>query len=282
VSDRRQTREPEGYVGNQQHGDPTRGGPRDRRLISSGVWGGGAVAVNSEHGEDAWWDPCRTGEDASCCPCCWYAYAASVGLSGCVHPGMDINTSHGTALVSPVDGKIEFCGFGEFYQPMHVDILDDQGRYHILGHMSSVSQDLAVGNRVRAGEYVGNSGTPPGAGAHLHYELREGGFTGNAVTPEPVLVNFRGGNGQDGQFERRDRIKVVDGPVRLRKGAGIDSAVLTELGTGTELCVLGGPEEATGFVWYRVRVGLHDDGQDGWVAGRFCARVEKKGCGGHE
>lgn len=277
MSDRQQTKEPAGYAGNRQHGDPTKGGPRDRRLISSRVWGGFAVAVNSEHGEDAWWDPCRTGEDTSCCPCCWYGYAASVCLSGCVHPGMDLNVQHGTALFSPVDGRVEFCGFGEFFQPAHVDILDDQGRYHILGHMADVNPDLAVGDRVGAGQFVGHSGTPPGAGAHLHYELREGGFGGCAITPEPVLV---GEGGASVGFERRDRIKVVDGPVRLREGAGTDQPILRELENGVKLCVLAGPEEATGFVWYRVGVSAAAGGGHGWVAGRHCGLVEKQGCDG--
>jgi hypothetical protein len=189
---------------------------------------------------------------------------------------MDINVQHGTALFSPVDGRVEVCGATGFYQPVHVDILDDQGRYHILGHMSVTSQDIGVGSRVTRGQYLGNSGTPPGAGAHLHYELRDGGFSGRAITPEPVLTEGGNGGGPGRDFGVRDLIKVIDGPVRLRSDPTTNAEIVRELSTGDELCVLGGPEEAAGFVWYRVDSGK----RKGWVAGRFCALAQKNGCPG--
>jgi len=187
---------------------------------------------------------------------------------------MDIATPHGTPLFAAANGTVEHCGPDQFYQPIHVDIRDDQGRLHIMGHMSSASGDLAVGGRVSAGQPVGLSGTPPGAGAHVHYELRDA--RGCAIDPEPALVN--GAVVQMAVFEPRDVIRVADGPVRLRKGTGTDSAIVAELVTGTKLCVLAGPEEATGFTWYRVRLQLDNSGGEGWVAGRYCELVEKGAC----
>ncbi|NOX60648.1 MAG: hypothetical protein GXP42_01665 [Chloroflexi bacterium] len=50
--------------------------------------------------------------------------------------------------------------------------------------------------------------------------------------------------------------------VRFRTGPGVEYVTLAILFDGTELLVVGGPEESSGFTWWRVQ---DDDGTIGWI-----------------
>lgn len=54
--------------------------------------------------------------------------------------------------------------------------------------------------------------------------------------------------------------------LRVRQLPGTDTVTIKIVGDGTRFVVIGGPEEAAGFVWWKV-----DDqaGTVGWVAGQF-------------
>jgi hypothetical protein len=54
--------------------------------------------------------------------------------------------------------------------------------------------------------------------------------------------------------------------LRVRQLPGLDTATLRIVPDGTQLVVVGGPEEAAGFTWWKV-----DDqaGTVGWAAGQF-------------
>jgi murein DD-endopeptidase MepM/ murein hydrolase activator NlpD len=261
--------EPPGYIGPDEHGPelPHREGA-PRRVITSAVWGGGAVRVNSEHGQDVTpWNP----------TCSWYQYGLQLCLNGCQHPGMDIGVGRGTALFAAEGGTVEFAGWADYYRPHHVDIRTADGSLHIYGHMWSVDPAVVAGGQVSAGQLLGTSGEqtqrgtmiPDGSGPHLHFEVRSGGC---AVDPEPILV----GAEPPRPFAVKDKLRVADGPLRLRTNPGLNAGIIVELATGTELCVAGGPQEANGHTWYQVN--LVDGTNQGWVAGRFCALVAAQAC----
>lgn len=114
------------------------------------------------------------------------------------------------------------------------------------------------------------------------------GVSPHGVTPQmyvntikALMAELEAANGTepvdgDRDFRRRDKIRVADGPLRLRDGPSAGATILEELPTGAQLCVTGKPESADGVDWYPVRV--LNTNKPGWVAGQFCGLVEAKGC----
>ena len=154
--------------------------------------------------------------------------------------------------------------------------------------MWSVNPAVVVGVQVGPGQYLGTSGEqtvpgtmdPDGTGAHLHFETRAG--SGCAFSPEELLAGAPVGGGTGtmpspppatATFDVRDRIRVVDGPVHLRSAPGLAGSLVDTLATGTELRVVGGPEQADGYAWYEVR--QPQGSNRGWVAGQFCELVRE-------
>lgn len=189
------------YVGIEEHGKPDRAGVGIQALITSAVWGGRAVEINTFNGQVATWDPCMQGqpcEPTGCgTGCCWYNYSVDVCLPRCTHPGMDIGVTKHTALYAAEAGTIEFAGSDGFYRPHHVDIRTANGELHIYGHMWSVDSDVVTNGHVQAGQFLGTSGeqtrrgtmVPDGSGPHLHFERRL--HTGCAVDPTFTLEQAR-------------------------------------------------------------------------------------------
>jgi len=256
--------DPSGNIGPTEHGPPT---PDDsgqrRRMITSAVWGGVPAPVNSEHGQNVkQWNP----------SCSWYQYGKNYGLDGCQHPGMDVGIVFGTRLHAAVGGKVVFAGPDRFYAPHHVNILTDAGEVHIYGHMSSVDPAVRLNSRVRAGQFIGKSGTQNGD--HLHFERRvpsnrcRSGYC--ALEVDSVLVGAAPPPADP--FTAGDRIEVVDPPLNLRDAPGLGGAILAELGMGTALTLVSGPQDADGHRWYEVSREAGAVG--GWVAGAFCRRIE--------
>lgn len=62
------------------------------------------------------------------------------------------------------------------------------------------------------------------------------------------------------------RVNVVDGPLNIRAGAGLDHPVVAVLPSGTTLTVQGNPVSASGYTWYKVS---NDTYGTGWVASAF-------------
>lgn len=63
-----------------------------------------------------------------------------------------------------------------------------------------------------------------------------------------------------------DDVRVIDGELNLRSGPGTTEGVLLVLPDGAPLLVIGGPESANGYTWWKVSSARYGSG---WVAGRF-------------
>lgn len=119
--------------------------------------------------------------------CDMYAYATSVGLPPCVHPGVDRAAVVGTRTFSPVSGTVIIAGGTDFFLNDPSDkgkflagkgelrIRLDNGHEQIIGHMASIS--VTVGQRVSPGQLVGTSGYP--TAPHIHVEYRVDGMAKN-------------------------------------------------------------------------------------------------------
>ncbi|MBA2759772.1 MAG: SH3 domain-containing protein [Chloroflexia bacterium] len=68
-------------------------------------------------------------------------------------------------------------------------------------------------------------------------------------------------------------VATVDENLRIRAEASASGTVIVAVATGTELEVIGGPEEADGFTWYEVQL-VDDATVTGWVASNFLEVVE--------
>ncbi len=92
------------------------------------------------------------------------------------HPlGIDIGTGYGGAIVAARDGTISFAGGNPCCSYGYHVIIAHDGAYETLyAHLSSIT--VQIGQKVRAGEVVGYSGTSGRVtGPHLHFELRRNG-----------------------------------------------------------------------------------------------------------
>lgn len=83
------------------------------------------------------------------------------------------------------------------------------------------------------------------------------GGDGAEDTPPPVT-----------DIEVGATVATVDENLRIRAEASAGGAIITAVATGTELEVIGGPEEADGFTWYEVQL-VDDATVTGWVASNF-------------
>ena len=65
---------------------------------------------------------------------------------------------------------------------------------------------------------------------------------------------------------------MTDGALNLRAAPSLSAAVLRVMADNEALLVQGGPVEADGYTWYRVR----NYAGEGWAAGEFL-RLDPKG-----
>ncbi|GIE79221.1 hypothetical protein Aph02nite_51710 [Actinoplanes philippinensis] len=99
---------------------------------------------------------------------------------GRLHAGVDLAAPHGTAIVAAGAGVVVATGAHGGYGNA---ILIDHGNGWLThyGHLSAIS--VQVGQRVRAGEHIGDEGsTGHSTGPHLHFEVHQGHFP-NPVEP---------------------------------------------------------------------------------------------------
>lgn len=78
------------------------------------------------------------------------------------------------------------------------------------------------------------------------------------------------GSPPSGGVQIGDTIKVIDGPLNIRSGAGSTYGVVDTAATGAIATVTAGPTYANGYTWIKIHGNLL---VDGWVAFEFCVVV---------
>ncbi len=112
--------------------------------------------------------------------------ACGVGTYPCVHPGIDVLGAPGTTVAAPTSGKVVAVASGAGspyggYGPWLVEILGDDGKYHLLAHLDPSSRSMAeLGDRVTAGDPIGTVSSA----WHTHWEVR------NKIIPAPGEGNM--------------------------------------------------------------------------------------------
>lgn len=113
------------------------------------------------------------------------------------HQGIDIPQGAGTPIYAYADGTVvaagEASGFGQWIVIDHE--LEGSKYSTVYGHMFPDGVHVTTGQKVKAGQHIADEGynggvSPPGpGGAHLHFEVWDGGRLsgGHDVDPEPWL-----------------------------------------------------------------------------------------------
>jgi murein DD-endopeptidase MepM/ murein hydrolase activator NlpD len=116
--------------------------------------------------------------------------------SGHIHMGQDISAARGTPVVAPYAGVVDWVRFQRGGAGHYVVLDADDEHDYVFMHLRRGSIPVVEGQRVAAGEQlgeVGNSGRS--SGAHLHFELWVGGWYekgGEAIDPLPLLEDWAG------------------------------------------------------------------------------------------
>lgn len=100
---------------------------------------------------------------------------------GRLHEGVDMFAAHGTPVVAPVDGDVEYRSNSLGGPSFH--LWGDGGTYYYGTHLAAYGS--ATG-RVRAGTvvgYVGAAGNAAGTAPHLHFEIHPGHRPGHPASP---------------------------------------------------------------------------------------------------
>src|SRR5699024_10917532 len=114
------------------------------------------------------------------------------------HKGVDIAAGKGTQVMAAESGVVtkvvtgcgegpssHSCGggFGNVIYITH--LIDGRTVTTVYGHLSSVN--VSNGQTISRGQVIGGVGnTGQSFGYHLHFEVHEGGFNGNASARNPV------------------------------------------------------------------------------------------------
>jgi murein DD-endopeptidase MepM/ murein hydrolase activator NlpD len=104
------------------------------------------------------------------------------------HTGVDVGVGLGTPISAAADGVVVLAGTNVVGGKVvgygtYVVIAHGGGLYTLYGHLSKLG--VAAGDRVRAGQVIGLSGsTGNSTGPHLHFEVRQGS---EPVDPGPYL-----------------------------------------------------------------------------------------------
>ncbi|HET6635763.1 MAG TPA: M23 family metallopeptidase [Streptomyces sp.] len=103
------------------------------------------------------------------------------------HTGIDLAVPVGTPVHSVGSGKVVFAGYsGSYGYAVTIHMTD--GKYTLFAHLSEI--DVHVGERVNAGDLVGESGaTGNVTGPHLHFEVRAHRRYGSDINPVSYLAD---------------------------------------------------------------------------------------------
>jgi len=108
-----------------------------------------------------------------------------------LHEGIDLLATNGQPIYAVADGVlIRQSGAEAALSGMSWGLAGDNGSYYFYAHLSSFTDGLSVGSRVRSGDVIGAVGDTGNAGPgnnHLHFEVHPAGVNTAAVDPFPLL-----------------------------------------------------------------------------------------------
>jgi murein DD-endopeptidase MepM/ murein hydrolase activator NlpD len=114
--------------------------------------------------------------------------------SGHRHMGHDISAARGTPVVAPYAGEIAWVRYQRAGAGHYVVLDADDEHDYVFMHLRRGSIPVVPGQRVAAGERIGEVGNSGRSfGPHLHFEVWVGGWYekgGEPVDPLPLLESW--------------------------------------------------------------------------------------------
>lgn len=107
------------------------------------------------------------------------------------HSGTDWAAADGTPILALADGVVSYAAFSSGYGGLIIieHTIGGERIASAYAHMWESGILVSVGDRVAAGQHIGNVGSSgKSTGAHLHFEIRPGGSNSSAVDAEPWLA----------------------------------------------------------------------------------------------
>ena len=114
--------------------------------------------------------------------------------SGHRHMGHDVSAARGTPVVAPFAGVVAWVRYQRAGAGHYVVLDADDERDYVFMHLRRGSIPVVEGQRVAAGEQIGEVGNSGRSfGPHLHFEVWVGGWYekgGEPVDPLPLLQSW--------------------------------------------------------------------------------------------
>ncbi|MDT0181492.1 M23 family metallopeptidase [Microbacterium sp. ARD31] len=115
------------------------------------------------------------------------------------HAGTDFSAADGTPIFSIADGLVSWAGpYGGYGQLIVIEhTVNGERVASAYAHMWTTGVHVTVGERVTAGQHIGDVGSSgKSTGSHLHFEIRLGGAFEPAIDADPWLAEH-GAEGLD-------------------------------------------------------------------------------------
>ena len=115
------------------------------------------------------------------------------------HAGTDFAAVDGTPIFAIADGVVSWAGpYGGYGQLIVIeDTVNGERVASAYAHMWATGVHVSVGERVTAGQHIGDVGSSgKSTGSHLHFEIRPGGAFEPAIDADPWLAEH-GAEGLD-------------------------------------------------------------------------------------
>ena len=106
------------------------------------------------------------------------------------HSGLDLGAADGTPILAAADGTVTVAEFSGGYGGLIIieHTINGQSVATAYAHMWQHGIHVKAGDQVRAGQHIGDVGSSGySTGAHLHFEVRQGGTNGDFVDPAAWL-----------------------------------------------------------------------------------------------
>ena len=125
------------------------------------------------------------------------------------HAGTDFAAVDGTPIFAIADGIVSWAGpYGGYGQLIVIEhTVNGERVASAYAHMWATGVHVSVGERVTAGQHIGDVGSSgKSTGSHLHFEIRPGGAFEPAIDADPWLAEH-GAEGLDAADLRQNGLR---------------------------------------------------------------------------
>jgi uncharacterized protein YraI len=201
----------------------------------------------------------------------WIPVTMQGNRSGWVASQYIAKTTSSSATLTPTRTQTAVSGPGQTQSTYQVNV-------PILNFRASPSTSATVIAKLTRGQQVTYLGQSQIVSGTTWIRIQAGTQTGwvasqyvvrVAATPTATASPTRTPTLDPAILAAGESFRVSDGPLNMRTSFGTTATIIRTLPLGTTGSILGGPQTAYGYVWYRVSTLFGE----GWVVGEYIQRV---------